>query len=235
MNKINSLMMSLFLATASPFVNAMVVYDPATDADMLNEIAKSESQIENQIEQIENQKKMLEENPFKTLVDYENEANSIANMAQYGQAITYQTENLENTFNERFGIKPEEQSFDDYNNSINQTTLDTTQGTLKSAQEQMRYLADQTGNVNNISNQNNGVTGTTAQLQGISHMMNAQATQLQAMQQLQAQNNAQQATYMAAQTAKEAQQTKADTDWMAYEAEYPVYSTDEALEEIPTI
>ena len=236
------LSLAVFTSTTTIALGVDIVHDPINGLGIIEQviqggtaISHQVTQITNQAMQIQNQANMLRQNPLKTVVDYQNEANQVASLAQTGQAITYQTQNLSQKFEKRFGEKSDKQSYDDYNGDIIQTELDTSQGTLKSAQEQMKNMKEQSRTIDQIAQSNNHVGGTTAELQGISQMMNAQATQLQSIQQLQAQSNAQQATHYAAQAAKEAQANKADKAWLKFNIKYPKYSDNSKLEVIPTI
>ncbi|GGF93755.1 MULTISPECIES: hypothetical protein [Cysteiniphilum] len=226
-----------------------IVHDPMSYLELLKEASNTETQInnqktqignqvrniQNQLQTISNQERMLKDNPITRISDYAAISDQANQAAQVGTSIGYETIDLASKFQQKFGKKQQNQTYQQYSNNMLQTQVDTAQGTLQATQVQMNDMKNQSQNMSQIANNNNSLDGTKAELQGISQMLNANGTQLQAIEQLQAQSNAQQAASIAAVAAKELQGNQADQDLFNYSVDYPTYADNAQLSKIPSI
>ncbi len=209
-----------------------VVIDPTNLIQNTSSALNSASSVANQIEQLNNQRIMLQNSDLKTLTDYTNAANTVGNMASTGEALTYSTEHINERFNDVFGDKKKGDA-QDQTNSRMKTVLDTTKGTLNSTKKQMGYMAEQADGLNQIVNHSNSAQGTKAVLQGTNQLLQANAAQLQSINQSLNQMQSQQATIAAANASQEMAATKADQKFINYELKKPRYEADDKFKTIP--
>jgi P-type conjugative transfer protein TrbJ len=191
--------------------------------------------INNEVQNISNQQRMLANNPLNKISDYARMADQVNSSAKVGTALTYDAVDIASKFENHYTKKDKKQSYQDYSNKMLQSQLDTSEGTLKATHTQMQNLKTQSKDMSQIAENNNKLDGTKAELQGVSQMLNENGTQLQAIEQLQAQSNAQQATYIASQVAREIQSNHADHDLFNYKVNYPKYADNSQLDYIPSI
>ncbi|GGF99144.1 MULTISPECIES: hypothetical protein [Cysteiniphilum] len=235
-----TLTMTLSMAYLQSFaLGGDVVIDPtnliqntSTALSGASGVANQGTMIANQIEQLNNQRIMLQNSDLKTLTDYTNAANTIGNMASTGEALTYSTENINQRFNDVFGHNKKGDA-QDKTNSRMQTVLDTTKGTLNSTKKQMGYMAEQSDGLNQIVNHSNSAQGTKAVLQGTNQLLQANAAQLQSINQSLNQMQSQQATIAAANASQEMAATKADQKFINYDLKKPSYEADDKFKTIP--
>lgn len=192
-------------------------------------------QVRNQYQQIKDAETQMKSTGFHHLSDFTKSANDVGNIASEGKAMTYSTKDLNTKFDKEFGSqKKGDKNWVDRENSMMDTVLDTSKGTLNSANKQMAYTKGESGGLDQMVNHSDSADGTKAVLQGTNQLLDANAAQLQAVHQSLSQMQSQNATVAAANAAREKHANEADQAFLHYQANYTGYEVQNNLKQIPT-
>jgi len=230
----------LFFATEASF--GWPVFDAAnfaqnmaTAGHTLKAYYKDVELAYNSVQQIKHQVEMLKGLDIKRISDIKNQLENIQALATEGQALTYASDNISERFAENFGSSDKENpNFADRFNKQNKIVLDTTQSTLKTAQQHMEYNRKEAEGVEQISNASNDAEGIRGAIQGTNQLLDANAAQLQRIAEMQAQKNSQDATIEAARIAQLQDQAEQNEQFLNYKIDYQGYKNNDALAKIPT-
>lgn len=195
--------------------------------------AQEVQQVENQYQQLKNEAIQLENFKIHNFADITQAAQEVGNIASQGSALTYSTQNINQQFGQVFGGKDEKTDALDKLSKMADTVLDTSKGTLNSANKQMQNMKGETGGLKQIVNGSDQAGGTKAVLQGTNQLLDASAVQMQSVKQGVEQMQSQQATYDAYQAAKEKQADQADKKLLHYTPQYRKYESDQRLKSLP--
>ena len=221
--------------------HAMFVFDPtnyvenaASAVNTGRAYYQQIAMVKNQIQQLNNERRTLANFNFHHLSDYTQAATSVGNIAAEGNALTYASTDINDKFEKNFGS--DDSKHPNYANKMHgifQTVLDTSKGTLNSANKQMQMVQGETDGLNQIVNHSDSADGTKAVLQGTNQLLDANVAQLQSIKQGLSQLQSQEATSSAAQASQEEAALKADESFFNYQASYQGYQVDNRVRSIP--
>lgn len=203
----------------------------AIAANTLNSYYQEAQMIINQENELVNWAKQLQDFNLHTITDISGQIGQIAGLAAEGEALTYATSHVAQTFDEKFGNQI--QSIDEQNKRIMSTVLDTARGTLNSLATQMDDIQKASQSLDEIVTHSNAASGTKATIQASNQLLDATAAQLQALHQTVSQLVSQQATIAAADARKAQIEDQADETALVYGVEKAAYSDNDKLASIP--
>jgi len=195
--------------------------------------------VANDLIQIKNQVTMLKglSSSAMHVSDVTDSLNNLQDMSSQGQSLTYATKDISKRFADQFGNKKDDkdkkQNNADRYDAQMQTILDTTQGTLKTAQQQMKYTQDETEGLKQITNSSNSAEGLRGVTQGTNQLLDASIAQMQRLSAMQAQRDSQDATIQAAKASQQQEAVRESDKFLKYKSTYKHYKADKALEIIP--
>jgi P-type conjugative transfer protein TrbJ len=207
-------------------------------ANEAKSLTNEASMITNQASMIKNQAIMLKgisKDGFH-LSDISGNLDKLQSISSSGLAISYASDDISSKFNQQFDNSNDQsnRNYTKHNQTMMQSVLDTSKGTLQTAQQQMNYTKTETTGLKQITSASNSATGLKAVIQGSNQLLDANASELQNIASMQAQQNSLIATKTAADASREQAATKADEQFLAYQSTYKPYQGDDDLKEIPT-
>jgi P-type conjugative transfer protein TrbJ len=196
--------------------------------------AKQIQQVSNQVQMLKDNVTQLKSTDFHSLSDITKSADALGNAANFGNAITYSTENINEQFAKNFGDDSKNGNYADRMSKMLGTVLDTSRGTLSSAAKQADLLKGQTDGLNQIVSHSDGAAGMKEAIQGTNQLLDATAAQMQGVKLAMMQQQSQEATKNAMEAAKEQAAIDADKAFLDYKVDYQGYKADSRFENIPS-
>lgn len=218
---------------------AVEIQNGAKSAVMITNQGKSltneVSMIMNEVNMIKNQETMLKgiAKDGIHISDINDNLNQLNNISSSGLAITYATSDIKNKFDQQFGNKTPTDNYSKHNQTMMQSVLDSSRNTIQAAQSQMNYTQSETEGLKQITTASNSADGLKATIQGTNQLLDANASQMQNIASMQAQQNSLLAAQIAADASKEQAADQEDESFLGNAPTYKPYEGDSDLKEIP--
>lgn len=225
MKKIIPLLVLSFLCTSSFAID--LVYDPTNWIQNQITAGNSVIQVTNQIQQLQYEAAAFK-NYNGSSTQWSNMSTLLAQLAQQvnqGQAIAYNMQNLDQSFQTRFpGYKPQ-QNYPSAYQSWSQTSMDTLRSTLEGAGMQANNFTNEQANLDQLKALSQNASGRMQAVQVGNMIASEEVGQLQQLRQLVVNQTNSQNMYMAYQVQKDQAQQAASDQLLSNPTDFPSYGS----------